>query len=679
VIKIGIDTGGTFTDLIAVDSESGSWFTAKVPSNPAEPLKAILAAVEQAGINLNDSASLVLGTTVGTNALLERKGARLAYITTAGFEDVPFIQRGNRKFHYDLHWIKPHPFVARADCLGVAERIDYRGRIDTPLQMAENFDLENELQRRISNDDLQAVAVSLLFSYLNPEHELMLGTWLEEKFPALAVSLSHQVAPVWREYERGLTTIADAYLKPLLADFIHSVDAGLREKGFKGKWALMKSNGGMRLAESAADEPVQLLLSGLAGGVMGGKIFGLPVANNLITLDIGGTSSDIAVISDGEQRYSMQYEVEFGLPLTLPTIDVTTIGAGGGSIAWIDGGGFMRVGPASAGAVPGPACYKQGGTEATVTDANLVLGRLNPDYFLGGQVQLETSLALDAVSKLGEKMGLNLAQTALAIINIANDNMMNAVRLRTVEVGIDPGGYSLVAFGGAGALHASALARLLGIQQVIIPPHPGLCSAFGALAADLRCDKVSTTAFRSDTVSSIELDRLLQRLSKESEAELIAQNYTGRIHLNAKLALRYQGQNYEHDIELPKGPVNDTVLQASYLKFNKLHDEFYGYNLSGEIIEIVNLTVTAIGASDVLLPAFVSREELSEISGRQVYYGDGKIFDTAVYRRHSLTIGQSLSGPAIIEEVDSTTLLEPEDALVVSDSGALIITIGHSG
>ena len=676
MIKIGIDTGGTFTDLIAVDAASNTWCTAKVPSNPSEPLKAVLAAVEQAGIDLAQAESLILGTTVGTNALLERKGAKLAFITTEGFEDVPYIQRGNRKFHYDLHWIKPHPFVDRVDCLGVEERLDYRGRVDTPLALDKLAQLTSALKRRIAHDGLQAVAVSFMHSYLNPEHEQALGQWLAEYFPELAVSLSHRVAPIWREYERGLTTIADAYLKPLLAAFIASIDTGLRDQGFQGAWALMKSNGGNRLAEAAAEEPVQLLLSGLAGGVMGGKIFGLPLAKDLITLDMGGTSCDIAVITDGEQRYAMQFDVEFGLPLTLPTIDVTTIGAGGGSVAWIDGGGFLRVGPRSAGAVPGPACYAHGGDEPTVTDANLVLGRLNPDYFLGGRIALDRAQATSVVGKLGASLGLNLQNTALAIVEIANDNMMNAISLRTVEVGIDPRGYTLVASGGAGALHASAVARRLGICQIVVPPHPGLCSAFGALTADLRSDKIWTAAFRSDRVSAADVDKQVQRLSQEAESELRAQNYAGQIHGTAKLALRYLGQNYEHDIELPQGAVSDRVLQQAFMRFNELHDAFYGYKLSGEVIEIVNITVTAIGPTDITFPRSVNSVDARAIAQRVVCFAGGEAH-TPVYHRDALSIGETVSGPAVIEEIDSTTLLEPDDSLVVHNNSSLAITLAR--
>jgi len=674
MIHIGIDTGGTFTDLVAIDAERQRGYTAKVPSNPADPLSAILAAIHQAGIDPAEAASLILGTTVGTNALLERRGAKVVYLTTTGFEDVPFIQRGNRRHHYDLNWIKPRPFIERRYCLGVPERMDYRGRVETPLSPDNLKGLQKALERRVEGEEIDAIAVNLLFAYLNPEHELQLAKWLEQNFPGLPVSLSHQVAPVWREYERGLSTIADAYLRPLLETFIGSIDAGLREKGFRGRWALMKSNGGMRLAEDAAREPLQLLLSGLAGGVMGGKAFA-GRKENLITLDIGGTSSDIAVITGGDQRYAMQYEVEFGLPLLLPTIEITTIGAGGGSIAWIDGGGFLRVGPRSAGAVPGPACYGRGGIEPTLTDANLVLGRLDPDYFLGGRVKLDRMFAEKAVGDLAERLGSTLQQAALAIVNIANDNMMNAIRLRTVEAGIDPSGYSLAAFGGAGGLQAAAIARLMNIKRVIIPPHPGLCSAFGALTADLRCDRVWTTGLQSDNVVAAELAGRVQSMTKEAEAEIRTQNYRGDIQTRLRLALRYQGQNYEHEIELPGAHIDEDVLKEAYAEFNRLHDAFYGYNLSGEVIEIVNLTVTALGKSGISIPDYAAAGTTPNQSSRPVCFTGEQVLDTPIVRRESLCPGSRLEGPAIVEESDSTTLIEPGDAINVAENGAMIIEI----
>ena len=675
MIYLGIDTGGTFTDLIAVDTEKQAWYTAKVPSNPEQPLQAVLEAIEQSGLSLEECRSLILGTTVGTNALLERKGAKVAYLATQGFEDVPFIQRGNRRHHYDLAWAKPKPFVERRDCLGICERIDYRGRVETAIEVEDLEELKVALRKRIDDEGLQAVAINLLFSYLNPAHEIALADWLEKHFPELSVSLSHQVAPVWREFERGLSTIADAYLKPLLSSFISEVDAGLRKKGFKGEWALMKSNGGMRLASFVKDEPLQLLLSGLAGGVMGGKIYGCAVSDSLITLDIGGTSSDIALVSGGQQRYAMQYEVEFGLPLLLPTVDVTTIGAGGGSIAWIDGGGFLRVGPQSAGAVPGPACYARGGQDATVTDANLVLGRINPDYFLGGNIQLDRNLAEQALQKLAIKLDSSLEETAMAILNVANDNMMNAIRLRTVEVGIDPRKYSLAAFGGAGALQASGVARLLGIDTVIVPPHPGLCSAFGTLTAERRADRLWTTGFNSSDLDLQALDTQLEKLKQEVTEELRTQGISEGITIKVKLALRYQGQNYEHEVDLPEARAGEAEIEKAYREFNRLHDAFYGYELSGEIIEIVNMTVTGVSASSISLPDYVQDKGAAEQGSRPVFFPGHGFVDTRVLARNSLAAGNQLQGPAILEEVDSTTLLEPGDSLTVNAQGALVISL----
>jgi N-methylhydantoinase A len=677
MIHIGIDTGGTFTDLIAVDSESQRWYTAKVPSVPANPLEAVIAAIEQSGIALEQTESIILGTTVGTNALLERKGAKLAYLATAGFEDVPFIQRGNRRHHYDLGWAKPKPFIARRNCLGIDERIDYRGRIETPLQVDKLTKLKEALAQGIEEEGLQAVAVNLLFSYLNPTHELALADWLRKQFPGLSVSLSHRVAPVWREFERGLSTIADAYLKPLLSSFINDVGKGLRERGFTGEWALMKSNGGMRLASFVTEEPLQLLLSGLAGGVMGGKTYGMPTSDSLITLDIGGTSSDIAVITKGQQRYAMQYEVEFGLPLALPTIDVSTIGAGGGSIAWIDGGGFLRVGPQSAGAVPGPACYGRGGNEATLTDANLVLGRINPDYFLGGRLALDRKLAEQVVAGFGKHLQQGIEETAMAIIDVANDNMMNAIRLRTVEVGIDPRDYSLTAFGGAGALQASAVSRLLGIKTVIVPPHPGLCSAFGTLTADRRSDRVWTTGFNSADLDLDVLQGQLDDLKQQVVDEIQAQTESENINVTVKLALRYQGQNYEHEVNLPGSSIDEQELQQAYTEFNRLHDAFYGYNLSGEIIEIVNMTVTAVAENHIHLPAFTHNDSSSKQSTRPVFFSAGGFRETQVISRYSLPVGTTLEGPAILEEVDSTTLLEPGDKLTVDPQGSIVIRLSE--
>ena len=675
-LRVGIDSGGTFTDLVALDNESGQWSTSKVSSTPGEPISGILKAISSAGIDVREIGFLILGTTVGTNALIQRRGAKTAFLTTEGFEDIPFIQRGNRKFHYDLHWIKPRPFLDRHQCIGIRERIDYCGSVVVPLDVSQLDTLEDKLGSLVDSDGLEAIAVSLLFSYRNPTHENVLGRWLADHFPDLLVSLSHEVAPVWREYERGLTTIADAYLKPILNGFIQGLDAGLHRSGFRGSWALMKSNGGMRLAVEAARTPIQLLLSGLAGGVIGGKHFGIATTRDMITLDMGGTSCDISVIKDGEQRYADKFDVEFGLSLTFPTIEVMTIGAGGGSIAWVDSGGFLRVGPQSAGAQPGPACYGRGGRDATVTDANLVLGRLSPSNRLGGEVELDLEKAKVALQIIADRLAMPLEETALSIIEIADENMTNAVRLATVELGIDPRGFSLVGFGGAGGLHASSISRKLGVRTVLIPPQPGLCSALGALIADLRSDQRLTVTLRGDSVTASDVNTYLKQLGAAAREELAAEKFDGTPHVTSKFAMRYLGQNYEHEITILGDQVTDDSLTVAFRRFEALHDEFYGYHLEGEVIEIVTLSVTAVGLTTLsqLPPSFTGRFA-GHRSARSVYFRNFGLVEASVVHRESLPFGATLEGPTIVEDSNSTTLLFPGDGLTVLNSGVLSIRI----
>lgn len=674
-IRVGIDTGGTFTDLVAIDMASSKWYRSKVSSIPGEPLRAIVNALDSAGIDPAQIDRLILGTTVGTNALIQRKGANVAYVTSKGFEDIPFIQRGNRKFHYDLHWIKPKPFLDRRNCLGITERVDYRGAVVTPIETGKLEALGAELEKLCATGNLQAIAVNLLFSYLNPSHEVAVGKWLEQRFPRLSISLSHRVASVWREYERGITTIADAYLKPLLHKFISDIAEGLYRLGFRGGWSLMKSNGGTRLAKDAANEPIQLLLSGLAGGVMAGKYFGLEGGCDLITLDMGGTSCDLAVITGGHERYAAQFDVEFGLPLVFPTIELTTIGAGGGSIAWLDRGGFLRVGPQSAGANPGPACYGQGGVEPTVTDANLLLGRLDPDYFLGGNVRLDPAAAATAVSGLAGKMGVSNEDAALGVIDMANENMVNAIRIRTVEVGIDPRSYWLVAFGGAGALHACAIARRLKIRRLLIPPHPGLCSAYGALIADLRSDQVATVSLRSATVRAEDLRAHIDRLAAMACKELKEEGVEGKPQVTARLAMRYAGQNYEHEVDLPTLAVTDSILRDAFGRFEALHQKFYGYRLAGEVIEIVNIGVRGVDSMQRSLPSFKSCAESRAAGVRKLRLRSHGELTVPVHHRDTLRPNWTGVGPMIIEDIDATILIEAEDRVKVLESGSLVVEI----
>jgi N-methylhydantoinase A len=450
--RVGIDTGGTFTDLVAI-GEDGRVVVAKHPSTPRAPVDAFMGVIDKSGLarNQGDIERIAHGTTVATNAVIQRQGAPVVLVTTRGFEDVPFIQRINRKSEYDLHWRKPQPLVRRRWCVGARERINARGEPILPLATDAVEEVVSEIRRISEAEPIEAIAVCLLFAYLNPSHELMLGQQLSAAFPDLPVSLSHAVAPIWREYERASTVLADAYVKPMVSRYCLRLERAMPERGISGPCSILRSDGGTMLLANSARRPVDILLSGLAGGIVGGRYWatqaGMP---NVITLDMGGTSADVGLIVDGQQRFTTEFEIEWGLPVAVPIVEVRTLGAGGGSIAWVDKGGMLNVGPRSAGALPGPASYGFGGEEATVTDANLVLGRLNAEFFLGGEMKLDPRLARAAVKQIADRIGGGVEEAASAILDIADENMTNAIRLATLDRGIDPRDFTLVAFGGAG-------------------------------------------------------------------------------------------------------------------------------------------------------------------------------------------------------------------------------------
>ena len=398
-LVIGIDTGGTFTDMVIFDPATGEVDSLKTSSTPATPGQAIVNALDEGGVAAAEIDTFTHGTTVGTNALIERTGCRVAFVTTKGFEDTPFIQRINRKVLYDLRWTKPAPLVAsRRLCLGLAERLDSDGA----EVKAVDEDEVRELARRIRDSGADAVALCLLFSYVSTDHEDRVKAILTEELPGVPISVSSEVAPIWREYERSSTTIADAYLRPLVGRYVGSLDGALRDAGMTGEWTMMKSNGGAMLSGAAAEAPIQTVMSGPAGGMTATEHIARALGEtNVLTLDMGGTSADVGILVGGAQRHTTEYEIEWGLPAAVPLIDIKSIGAGGGSIAWVDAGGFLRVGPRSAGADPGPICYGRGGTQVTVTDANLLLGRLNPEYFLAGRMRLDTSVVSEAMEGLG--------------------------------------------------------------------------------------------------------------------------------------------------------------------------------------------------------------------------------------------------------------------------------------
>jgi N-methylhydantoinase A len=670
--RIGIDTGGTFTDFVLVD-ESGTLRTAKVPSTPDDPSSAIhagLAKLHAAG----SAEQIVVGTTVATNAVIQRAGPTVLFVTNDGFKDVPFIGRLDKERLYDLHWRKPRPLVLRRHCLGVAGRVDHHGEIVEKLESGELELLRERLGTLASEGTV--VAVSCLFSYLNPAHEEAIADAVREALPGVSISVSHEVSPVWREYERASTTIADAYVKPLIDGYVDRVGRVIQEDAGLERWNLLASNGGYLRAEQARRGPGRLLLSGLAGGVIGGRVFAEAAGSrSVFTLDMGGTSCDIGLVLDGKEQYASEFQVAWGIPVSIPCVAVSTIGAGGGSVVWVDKGGLLRVGPQSAGAVPGPVAYGLGGTEPTLTDANLTLGRLDPGYFLGGAMSLDADAAREAVAGLGNAIGLSAEATALAAVRTADENMANAIRLIAVERGLDPRDFALVAFGGAGPLHARAVAERLDMPTVLVPPHPGLCSALGAAISQARVDRVRTHYVHSARVRIDELARAERRLHDDTIAELRRNVDADEVDVRRSADLRYAGQNYELEVPLPDGELDDEGWHALLARFEAGHERQYGLRLPGEAIELINLRVTALRPeTPVQLSAATGSG--AEPTRRDVWFDANSPVECPIYRRESLAPGTELEGPAIVEEPDSTTLVFEGDRLVVQGSGVLALTIG---
>jgi N-methylhydantoinase A len=673
-IRAGVDTGGTFTDLVVFDSDTNEIRSSKSLSTHKVPVDAFSNTLNQLEIEPWSVSELVHGTTIATNALIERKGGSVAYVTTAGFEDVPFIQRTTRPELYNLAWEKSLPMVARrADCYGVKERLLYDGSVLREL----TDDDVSVLVSKLKDGNYDAVAVCLLFSFLNPSHEVRLKHRLAQEIPELPCSISSEVAPIWREYDRASSTIADAFVKPVVSKYVQQLELGLSEISLSAPLMIMKSNGGMMSAGSCSNAPIQSMMSGPAGGMIAcqsiAKELGIP---KVLTMDMGGTSCDVGIIVDGEQKLTTQFEIEFGLTVSIPMIDIRTIGAGGGSIAWIDNGGFLQVGPRSAGADPGPACYSLGGTVPTVTDANLVLNRLIPEFFLDGEMTLSREAATAALTTISEAENSSLEELAMSITQISEDNMANAIRMISVVEGHDPREFSLVSFGGAGPLHATAIARNLSIPKVIIPVVPGNTSALGFLLADLRIDKIYTFPMRSD---ALDVDRITQKFnSAETSAadELRADRYTGKIYWVNTIKIRYAGQNHEHDVAIPHGVVTKAVLYSAFQSFHQRHEALYGYQLPKAIVEIISLSTTAVGRTDKPPMEFLRPEKtIAATQVQSVYFPDEGYIDTKVFERQSLGTGDRVTGPAVLVEHGSTTLLRPGDEMVVDRSGSLIIDL----
>jgi N-methylhydantoinase A len=679
-MRVAVDIGGTFTDLVAMDNQ-GQVYRSKSLTTPEDLARGIEDCVRAAEIQVAEATFFVHGSTVTINAVLEHKGALTGLITTRGFRDVYEIGRGNRPEGYNLFFKRPVPLIPRDLRLEVDERLYASGEVLRSLDEQSATEAIEALQTA----EVESVAVSLLHAYANAAHEQRLGQLLAQRFPDAYVSLSHEILREFREYERTSTTVLNSYVGPIVSRYLLSMQKNLASAGFRGTFRVMQSNGGVMSAETAKKMPVTMMESGPVAGVIAAAHIGETLnCRRIISFDMGGTTAKASLIKDFLPEVTSGYYVGgyvSGHPMMLPVVDIVEVGNGGGSIAWIDAGGGVKVGPQSAGAIPGPACYGNGGSEPTVTDANLVAGRIDPEYFLGSGIRLQHDKAEQAImEKIAGPLGLSLEEAALGILTIANFNMSLAVRAVSVEKGYDPRDCVLVASGGGGALHAPAIARELAVPRVIIPPMPAHFSAFGMLLADLKHDYVQTFVRELDEISGIELAEAFARLEESATATLTEEGAKGRqIILRRFLDMRYRGQEYTLPVPITEELKGLDDFSAIRFRFDQLHQEHYGHSAPNEPVMMLNLRLSAIGRLENRLPLISTfRDRDKGKHGERAVVFDNSLHPVVspIFLRSGFKPGDQLVGPAVIEELGATILLYPGDTMQVYDSGHLVIDVG---
>jgi len=676
--RIGVDVGGTFTDVVTI--RDGQIHVTKTPSTPAAPDRAVIDGMRESrsivGFDYREVEFFAHGTTVATNAVLEGNWAETALVTTEGFRDVLEIGRQNRPDIYDFDVQKPQPIVPRDRRFEVPERLDERGRVEIEL----DTEAAKEVAAEILKEDIDSVAVSFLFSYENPDHERQLRDILEEYVTYPSVSLSSDVLPEIREYERTLATSLNAALKPVMDRYIGDLKAGIDELGVHADLQIMQSNGGIISSSLARRRPINTLLSGPAAGVQGAAhVAGLAGIGDIMTMDMGGTSCDVSLVRHGDPVVST--EVEIGeYPVGVPMIAVHTIGAGGGSIAWIDAGDALRVGPRSAGANPGPVCYGRGGTEPTVTDANLLLGRLDATRFLSDELETDTSDVERAVrEQIAEPLDIDVIEAAQGIVDVANANMERALRMVSVERGYDPREFGLVAYGGAGPLHATTLARELDVPRVLIPHTAGVLSALGLLISDLIHDFSSSMVRPWEHIEPDDLMPVFQAFESQGRGRLSHESLDDdQILIERSVDLRYVGQSFELTIPLPDGPITPESLEATGAEFHERHAQQYGHSSPTEPIELVTVRLRSRGIVDTpqisAARASGSLDDALRTDRRVVF--DGISLDTPVYNRELLPALSEFEGPAIVEGPESTVVIRPDQQAHVDSYGTLVVEVG---
>ena len=671
-VRIGVDIGGTFTDIVAV--RDGSVDVLKVPSTPDAPGQGVLDGLAEATATTGlDPASVSFfshGTTVATNALLERDWADTALITTEGFRDVLEIGRQTRPDLYDLGAEKPRPVIERDRRYEVTERLDERGNELTPLDEAAVRQVASDL----AGDGVESVAVSLLFSFENDSHERRVAELLAEEAPALSVSCSSDVLPEIREYERTLATAINAALKPVMDRYVGELERGIADAGVDADLKIMQSNGGIITASAARDRPVDTLLSGPAAGVQGAAhVAGRAGLEDIVTMDMGGTSCDVSLVRGGEPVTSTERSVG-DYPVSVPMVDVHTIGAGGGSVAWVDNGDVLRVGPESAGADPGPICYGRGGTEPTVTDAHLLLGRIDPGLFFDEGGADRAAVREGVRRAVADPLGMSVREAAQGILDVANANMERALRVVSVERGHDPREFGLVAYGGAGPLHACRLAAELDVPRVLVPGAAGVLSALGLLISDIVYD-YSTSMVRPWTaVDPAALEDAFERFEARGRDRLAAEDLApAAVEFTRTLDLRYQGQSFELSVDVPGEDVDEATLSRVTERFHERHEERYGHASPDEPLELVTVRLRARGAVDPpQLEPPAGGDEAAPATERTATF-DGTEHATPVYRRDDLTAGTAFDGPALVEGAESTTVVFPGQGARVDRLGNLVV------
>ena len=675
-MRLATDIGGTFTDLVYLDEKAGTVGLAKASSTPPTFGDGIMDALKKSGVAAEAVEQFVHGTTVVINALMERTGARTAIVTSEGFRDVLEIGRANRPDIYNLRFRKQPPFVPRHLRFEVPERMNYKGEVVTPLES----DAVAELAGRLKAEGVEAVAVSFLHSYANPGPEEMAAAVLRSHLPGVKVTTASGLTREWREYERTSTAVLNAFVQPVATAYLRSLTRDLRDAGMGAPLFGMKSNGGTQTFAVLEDQPIHLVESGPVGGVIGaaavGKAIGIP---NLITLDIGGTTAKCALQDDGLVKVTTEYRIErdqhhAGYPIKVPVVDIVEIGAGGGSIAWIDDGGALKIGPKSAGAVPGPACYGNGGTEPTVTDANLIAGRINPHYFLGGEIPVSIELARQATEPIAAALGVTVDEAALGIIRLANANMINALKLVSVRRGYDPRDYAMIAFGGGGAMHAAALATELHVGTVIVPPAPAHFSAWGMLMTDPMQDFIQTALTSARPENQERIASIFADMEAEARQFFANAGYDGgQVTTERYGDMRYHGQEHTVQVPFPADPVDvDAVNEA----FHALHERAYTFRLESPT-EIVNFHLVArVAIPKPSLTGTVTTGSGRPKGRRLVDFDESGRLETTIYERADLIPGEPVEGPAVIEEPASTTVIHPGQRVMVDSIGNLRIETG---